>query len=95
MKRIGKQELRCCFCLNDEEEDMILLTKILLECVDGFENWGFDSLIRSKEGSEINPEIYAAVREVFKMTNFRRTLNDVMLAKYPGIDGCNHLAYVE
>ena len=95
MKRIQKPEPRCCFCMNDEEEDMILLAKILLECVDGFESWGFEALVRSREGSEINPEIYAAVREVFKMTNFRRTLNDVMLAKYPGIDGCNHLAYVE
>lgn len=72
---------------------MILLTRILIDCVDGFESWAFDQ--QSTNSSPISQASHSELKEIFKMTNFRRTLNDVLQAKYPDIECCSHLTYVE
>ena len=95
MKRIVNKDIKCSFCRNDEEEDMILLVKVLYDCVEGFEYWHTEVSSDQTENVQIKENICSELREIFKLKNFSRIMNDLFIAKYPDIENCHHSSYVE
>lgn len=97
----GNLMRQCGLCECRDEEDMILITMLLLRADPTINDWVF-SRFEDKDGRNYGPRrdqiqeegsISRNLREIFRLGNFRKLVVDLLSHKYPDVSTCSHSDY--
>jgi len=83
MNVLKKRRTKCALCQNHDEEDLLLLTRAITRTATGINLWG-------REGTPFLSDVESTLREISKLTNFRKFITDMFVLKYPDIENCQH-----
>lgn len=97
----GNTDKECGLCTTRDEEDMLLITMLLIEADPSMNDWAFSGLAprsESEPGANGDPAWeeqlkFKRLLEIFKLSNFRKLVADLFLHKHPNVSRCQHEDY--